>query len=100
MTVIRQLEKSLFEQIANGEKRDVQLTDCEVHRGDTLILEEWDQETQGYTDRKIETVVTAVDKLAETPAGSTQEATEPGTLTVQFEPKPSKYTFVGEQEQK
>jgi hypothetical protein len=40
MTVNRQLEKSLFEQIANGEKRDVQLTDCEVHTGDTLTLEE------------------------------------------------------------
>jgi hypothetical protein len=71
-----------------------------VNQGDTLILEEWDQETQGYTGRKIETVVTAVEKIAETPAGSMQEATEPGSLIIQFEPKPSKYTFVGEQEQK
>ena len=100
MTVTRQLEKSLFEQIANGEKRDVQLTDCDMHAGDTLILEEWDQETQGYTGRKIETVVTAVDKIAKTPAGSRQEAIEPGSLIIQFEPKPSKYTFVGEQEQR
>lgn len=99
MTVNRQLAKSLFEQIANGEKHDVQLTDCEVHTGDTLILEEWDQETHGYTGRKIETLVTAVNKIPEIPAGSIQEATEPGSLTVQFEPKPSKYTFVGEQEQ-
>lgn len=100
MTVNHQLAKSLFEPIANGEKHDVQLTDCEVHTGDTLILEEWGQETHGYTGRKIETVVTAVDKVPDIPAGSIQEATEPSSLTVQFEPKPSKYTFVGEQEQR
>ena len=98
MTVNRQLDKSLFEQIATGEKRDLQLSDCEVHAGDTLILEEWDQETQGYTGRKVETVVTAVDKIAETRAGSIQEATAHGSLTIQFEPKPSKSTFSGAQE--
>jgi hypothetical protein len=58
-----------------------------VHAGDTLILEEWNQETQGYTGRKVETVVTVVDEVAETPTGSVQEATEHGSLTVHFELK-------------
>jgi uncharacterized protein DUF3850 len=64
ITVTRKLEKSLFAQVTDGEKRDVPLADCEVQAGDTLILEEWDQETQECTGRNIETVVTAAHKVA------------------------------------
>lgn len=99
MTVTRKLEKSLFTQIVSGEKREIQLTGCKIHTKDTLILEEWDQETQEYTGRKVETVVTAVEKVAEIPAGSVQEATEHGSLTVTFNPKSSKYTPSLEHEQ-
>ena len=45
MTIHRKLEKSLFEQITDEEKQEIQFTECPVQTGDTLILEEWDQET-------------------------------------------------------
>jgi len=86
MTVNRKLEKSLFEQITDEEKREIQVTECRVHPGDTLILEEWDQETNATTGRQLATVVTAVQPVGEVPAGSIDEATEHGSLTVQFKP--------------
>lgn len=86
MTVNRKLEKSLFEQITDEEKREIQVTECQVRPGDTLILEEWDQEINAATGRRLATVVTAVRPVEETPAGSIDEATEHGSLTVQFDP--------------
>ena len=67
MTINRKLEKSLFDQITNEEKREIQLTECQVHPGDTLILEEWDQETNAYTGRKITIAVTAVQPVEKVP---------------------------------
>ena len=45
MTIRRKLEKSLFEQFTDEERQEIQFTECPVQTGDTLILEEWDQET-------------------------------------------------------
>jgi Domain of unknown function (DUF3850) len=86
MTIHRKLEKSLFEQITDEEKQEIQFTECPVQTGDTLILEEWDQETNAYTGRTMTTTVTAVRRIDEVPAGSVDEATEHGSLTVQFTP--------------
>ncbi len=48
----------LFEAVRKGEKRfDLRLDDFEIEKGDTLILEEWDPNTGGYTGRRLETVV-------------------------------------------
>ena len=74
------------DQITDEEKQEVQFTECPVQAGDTLILEEWDQETNAYTGRTIATTVTAVRRIDEAPAGSIEEATEHGSLTVQFTP--------------
>ena len=84
MTVNRTLEKALFEQIVNEEKHEVQFTNCQIHSGDTLILEEWDQETNACTGRRITTLVTAVQPVDEVPAGSVAEATEHGSLIAQI----------------
>jgi hypothetical protein len=86
MTIRRKLEKSLFDQITDEEKQEIQFTECPVQTGDTLILEEWDQETNAYTGRTRITTVTAVRRIEEAPAGSIEEATEHGSLTVQFTP--------------
>lgn len=86
MTIRRKLEKSLFDQITDEEKQEIQFTECQVQTGDILILEEWDQETNAYTGRTMTTTVTAVHRIDEAPAGSIEEATEHGSLTVQFTP--------------
>lgn len=86
MTIHRKLEKSLFEQLTNEEKHEIQFTECQVHAGDTLVFEEWDQESNSVTGRQLTTVVTAVQPVTEVPAGSIDEATEHGSITVQFTP--------------
>jgi len=44
-----------FEKIKSGEKKfELRLADFKISKGDTLILEEWDPNTKGYTGRKIE----------------------------------------------
>ena len=86
MTIRRKLEKSLLEQITDEEKQEIQFTDCPVRTGDTLILEEWDQQTNAYTGSTMTATVTAVRRIDEAPAGSIEEATEQGSLTVQFTP--------------
>ena len=92
MTVNQKVGTESFDQIASGEKRDLRLAGCEVHEGDTLILEEWDQDTQEYTGRKIETVVTAVRTAREVTNRPPGAGEEHGPHLIQFEPKASKYT--------
>ncbi|MEW6610394.1 MAG: DUF3850 domain-containing protein [Patescibacteria group bacterium] len=60
MAVIhKKVWKEYFAEILTGRKRfELRLADFEVHEGDTLVLEEWDQETQTYTGRSKEVVVT------------------------------------------
>ena len=93
MTVNQKLEKESFEQIVTGEKRDLRLAAGDVQQGDTLILEEWDADTQEYTGRKIEAVVTATGKtiaVADPPSG---ESERQEVHRIEFEPKESKYTL-------
>ncbi|MBI2889003.1 MAG: DUF3850 domain-containing protein [Candidatus Liptonbacteria bacterium] len=58
-----------FDDVASGKKKyELRLNEFEVHEGDTLLLEEWDPKTKGYTGRKVEKKVTyarvfKVDKL-------------------------------------
>ena len=53
-----------FDLIASGKKRyDLRLNDFEIEEGDSVLLEEWDPNTKEYTGRKIEKIVTNVDKF-------------------------------------
>ena len=53
-----------FDDIVSGKKNyDLRLNDFEVNEGDTLVLEEWDQNTKAYTGRKIEKAVTYVGRF-------------------------------------
>ena len=50
-----------FEKIISGKKKfELRLADFEIHEGDTLVLEEWDNHKKAYTGRKIEVVATYV----------------------------------------
>jgi Domain of unknown function (DUF3850) len=92
MTLNQKIKKEYFDRIAAGEKRDLRLAADAVHKGDTLILEEWDYDTHEYTGRKVETVVTAVRPIPAATDWSAEKGAEEGLQVVQFEPKQSKYT--------
>ena len=55
---------SYFDDILSGKKKyDLRLNDFEINEGDTLVLEEWDQNAKIYTGRKIEKKVNYVGKF-------------------------------------
>lgn len=48
-----------FQLVLDGKKNfEIRLADFDVKEGDTLILKEWNPETQEYTGREIEKQVT------------------------------------------
>ncbi len=65
MTVIKKkIWPEYFEAVSSGKKKyELRLNDFEINDGDTLILEEWNPETQKYTGRKIEKKVTYVGRF-------------------------------------
>ncbi len=59
MEIKKKIWKEYFDEVASGRKKfELRLADFEAHEGDTLILEEWDQDKKEYTGRKVETVIT------------------------------------------
>jgi hypothetical protein len=92
MTITEKVEQEYFDHIVAGNRRDIRLATDAINEGDTLILEEWDSGTGKYTDRKIETVVTAVSPLSTDAQRATQEHAGKKLQLIQFELKESKYT--------
>ncbi len=53
-----------FDDVLSGKKNyDLRLNDFEINEGDTLVLEEWDQNNQTYTGRSVEKKVAYVGKF-------------------------------------
>ena len=53
-----------FSLISSGKKTfDLRLDDFEAKIGDHLLLEEWDPKAKEYTGRKIEKVITNIEKI-------------------------------------
>lgn len=92
MTITEKVEQEYFDYIVAGNRRDIRLATDAIHEGDTLILEEWDSGAGKYTDRKIETVVTAVSPLPTDAQRAAQEHAGEKLRLIQFELKESKYT--------
>lgn len=65
MTIIKKkIWPEYFEAVASGKKTyELRLNDFDVTEGDTLLLEEWDPETNVYTGRSMERTVTYVAKF-------------------------------------
>ncbi len=65
MTIIKKkIWPKYFEAIASGKKKyELRLNDFDVHDGDILFFEEWDPETNLYTGRNLQKVVTYVGKF-------------------------------------
>jgi len=92
MTITEKVEQEYFDYIVAGNRRNIRLVTDAIHEGDTLILEEWDSVAGKYTDRKIETVVTAVSPLPTDAQRATQEHAGEKVQLIHFELKESKYT--------
>ena len=59
MEIRKKIWKEYFDDVASGRKKfELRLADFDVEEGDTLILEEWDQDRKEYTGRVLETMIT------------------------------------------
>lgn len=74
-----------FELVNSGKKKfELRLADFDITEGDTLILEEWNPDTQQYTGRRIERKVEFVRKFRLDDYGQKKEIEEKGLYIIQF----------------
>lgn len=63
MRIEKKVWPEYFKQIMDGKKTfELRLNDFDISEGDTIILNEWDPETKGYTGRTLEKQVGYVGK--------------------------------------
>ena len=89
MAIIRKKTwKNLFEKVLSGEKKfDVRIADFEIEEGDTLVLEEWDEDRKEYMSRKVEADVSFVLKTKEMKFWSKEDIEKYGFQVIQFDIK-------------
>lgn len=89
MRIIRKkVLREYFEKIITGQKKfELRLADFEIGEGDTLVLEEWDENKKEYTGRKIETKVGYVIKTKNVPFWTKEEIDKYGYQIIQFDVK-------------
>lgn len=87
MTTIRKKTwKDLFEKVLSGEKKfDVRIADFEIKEGDTLVLEEWNEDKKEYTGRKIETTANYILKTKDMKFWSQEDIDKYGFQVIQFD---------------
>ena len=77
-----------FEKILSGKKKlELRLADFDINEGDTLVLEEWDNKKQEYTDRKINVIATHILKTKGQTFWPQEEVDKYGFQVIQFKPK-------------
>ena len=87
-TIHKKVWPEYFEKITSGKKKlELRLADFEVNEGDTLVLEEWDNDKKEYTGRKIEAVATYILKTKGQTFWLQEEVDKYGFQIIQFEPK-------------
>lgn len=80
--------REYFDKIISGKKRmELRLADFEVNEGDTLVLEEWNEDKKKYTGRKIEVVATYIFKTKGQVFWPKEDVEKYGFQIIQFEPK-------------
>lgn len=89
MAVIKKkIWPQFFDDVVSGKKKyELRLADFKVQEGDTLILEEWNPETEKYTGRSVEKKVTYVGKfkIGEIPFWADKEVREKGIQIISIE---------------
>ncbi|MFA5962106.1 MAG: DUF3850 domain-containing protein [Parcubacteria group bacterium] len=87
-TVHKKVWKEYFDKLASGKKRfELRLADFEIKEGDTLALEEWDNDKKEYTGRKLETTASYVAKIKDFPFWSKEDIDKYGFQIIQFDVK-------------
>ena len=87
-TIHKKVWREYFEEIVAGRKKlELRLADFEVHEGDTLVLEEWDKDTEEYTGRKTEVVATYILKTKGQTFWPVEDVEKYGFQIIQFEVK-------------
>ncbi|PIR97891.1 MAG: hypothetical protein COT89_02355 [Candidatus Colwellbacteria bacterium CG10_big_fil_rev_8_21_14_0_10_42_22] len=77
-----------FESLKSGKRKaDLRLAEFEPHEGDTMILQEWNPETQEYTGRELKKKITHISKFRvdDIPFWAEQEIREKGILIISLE---------------
>lgn len=87
-TIRKKCWPKYFEEIMSGRKKfELRLADFEINEGDTLILEEWDNNKKEYTGRKIEVITTYIFKTKNRTFWPQEEIDKYGFQIIQFESK-------------
>ncbi len=87
-TIHKKTWKKYFEEIISGKKKfDIRLADFPIDKGDTLVLEEWDEDKNKYTGRKVEVIATYILKTKGQTFYPPEETEKYGFQVIQFEPK-------------
>jgi len=74
-----------FELVVSGKKRfELRLADFDVKEGDSLMLEEWDPQTKGYTGRTIEKKIDYVLKFDLDKFAQKEEVLKDGLYVIQI----------------
>lgn len=89
MAIIRKkVWPEYFEEIIAGRKKfELRLADFDVREGDTLVLEEWDQDRKEYTGRSMEATATYILKTKEQTFWPQEDVDKYGFQIIQFEVK-------------
>lgn len=86
MTIKKKIWPAYFEKVASGKKKfELRLADFKIKKGNILLLEEWDPETQKYTGRKVKARATYVLKIKDLPFHSEAEIKKYGLQVIQIE---------------
>ncbi|MCX6820797.1 MAG: DUF3850 domain-containing protein [Candidatus Aenigmarchaeota archaeon] len=75
----------MFQAVADGRKGfELRLADFECKPGDTLLLREWDPQTQSYTGRELEKTVTYVLKTKDVKFWPGEDVEKHGFQVISF----------------
>jgi|APSaa5957512622_1039677.scaffolds.fasta_scaffold89089_3 hypothetical protein len=85
MVIKKKVWPEYFQMILNGSKNvDLRLADFDIKQGDTLILEEYEPETQTYTGRRIVKKAKSIIKLNPTRMHDLQEIKKHGFYVIEL----------------
>ncbi len=85
MKIEKKIWPEFFQRILSGGKTfELRLADFSCHKGDTLLLREWNPKTEQYTGRCLEKEVTSVIKTKEVTFWPMEEVQKFGFQIISF----------------
>jgi len=85
MTIEKKVLSKYFQAILDGDKTfEVRLADFECHKGDILVLKEWDDKSQAFTGRTLEKKISFIVKTKDLDFWKPEEIEEYGYQIIGF----------------